>query len=227
MSYTESAIYFFKFFSMQDHNIIEDLRWRYAVKKFDTQKKISEEELHIFLESLQLTASSFGLQPWKFVVVENMELRKKLLEHSWNQAQVVDASHLIILCRKTHIDAQLVEEYVSDMMQKTWADSTALEWYKNMMLGFVSGLDNDAQKNWAEKQVYISLWNALSTLAQMKIDSCPMEWFSKEKYDEILELTDLWLASTLVLPIWYRAVDDSYASRDKIRYSLERLIIKK
>lgn len=212
---------------MKEATILKDLMWRYAVKKFDSEKKISEDELYVFLESLRLTASSFGLQPWKFVVVENTELRKELLAHSWNQAQVVDASHLIVLCRKSHIDAQFVEEYVSDLMQKTWAESATLEWYKNMMLGFVSGLDENAQKNWAEKQVYIALWNALSTLAHMKIDSCPMEGFSKEKYDEILGLTDLWLASTLVLPIGYRAIDETYASRDKIRYDLGTLIVKK
>ncbi len=212
---------------MEEAMILKDLMWRYAVKKFDSKRKISEEELHIFLESLRLTASSFGLQPWKFIVVENTKLRKELLTHSWNQAQVVDASHLIVLCRRIHIDAQFVEEYVSDLMQKTWADNRALEWYKNMMLGFISGLDENAQKNWAEKQVYIALWSALSTLAQMKIDSCPMEGFSKEKYDEILGLSELGLASTLVLPIGYRAEDDIYASRDKIRYSLDKLIIKK
>ena len=212
---------------MIEHKILEDLKWRYAVKKFDVDKKIPNNELHIFLESLKLTASSFGLQPWRFMIVENTKIRKQLLAHSWNQAQVVDASHLIVLCRKIHIDAQLVEEYVSDMIEKTWADSTVLEWYKNMMLGFVSGLDENAQKNWAEKQVYIALWNALSTLAHMKIDSCPMEWFSKEKYDEILWLTDLWLASTLVLPLGYRSEDDTYASRDKIRYDLDILIVRK
>lgn len=104
---------------MQENKILEDLMWRYAVKKFDSSKKIPEQELHIFLESLRLTASSFGLQPWKFVVVETQELRQKLLEHSYNQTQVVDASHLIVLCRKTQIDSKLVEDYIDDMVHKT------------------------------------------------------------------------------------------------------------
>jgi len=101
------------------HTLIENLKWRYAVKKFDASKKVSESDLEVFLESLRLTASSFGLQPWKFVVVETQALKEKLLEHSYNQAQVVDASHLIVLCRKTQIDKSLVTDYLDDMIQKT------------------------------------------------------------------------------------------------------------
>ncbi|MCH8518858.1 NAD(P)H-dependent oxidoreductase [Candidatus Gracilibacteria bacterium] len=211
---------------MQESKIIHDLKWRYAVKKFDASKKVSKEDLNIFLESLRLTASSFGLQPWKFVVVENPDIRSKLLEHSYNQAQVVDASHLIVLCRNTKIDATLVNDYIDDIIQKTGADTSSLEGYKNMMLGFISNLDENNAKAWAEKQVYIALGNALSSLAQLKIDSCPMEGFSPEKYDEILGLTELGLASVVILPIGYRSGDDTYASNDKFRYDSEKMILK-
>jgi nitroreductase/dihydropteridine reductase len=101
------------------HTLIENLRWRYAVKKFDASKKVSDTDLEIFLESLRLTASSFGLQPWKFVVVETQALKEKLLEHSYNQSQVVDASHLIVFCRKNTIDEAFVQEFFDDMMEKT------------------------------------------------------------------------------------------------------------
>ena len=210
-----------------ENALLEKLSWRYAVKKFDASKKVSHEDLDIFLESLRLTASSFWLQPWKFVVVETRELKEKLLEHSYNQAQVVDASHLIVFCRRNTIDQSFVQEFFDDMIQKTWASEDSLAWYKNMILGFLSYMDDAQKKAWAEKQVYIALWNALASLAELKIDSCPMEWFSPQAYDEILWLTDEGLSSVVVLPIWYRSEDDTYASRDKIRYESEKLIVRK
>ena len=207
--------------------LLENLTWRYAVKKFDATKKVSDDDLKIFLESLRLTASSFGLQPWKFVVVETQELKEKLLEHSYNQAQVVDASHLIVFCRKNTIDENFVQDFFDDMIQKTWADESSLQWYKDMILGFLSYMDNTQKKVWAEKQVYIALWNALASLAELKIDSCPMEWFSPQAYDEILWLSDEGLSSVVVLPIWYRSEADKYAAQDKIRFDTEKVILKK
>ena len=208
------------------NDILSSLSWRYATKKFDASKKLSEEQFETLLEALRLTPSSFGLQPWKFVVVENQSLREELVWHSWGQRQVADASHLLILCRKTALDASLVESYIADMIQKTGAPAEALAGYKNMMLGFIQNLSPEIAASWAEKQVYIALGNALTIAASMKIDACPMEGFSKVEYDRVLGLSEMGLASVLVLPVGYRASDDDYATRPKIRYKSEDVIIK-
>jgi nitroreductase len=109
------------------NDILSSLSWRYATKKFDTTKKVSPEDFETLLEALRLTPSSFGLQPWKFVIVKNPSVREELVGHSWGQRQVADASHLLVLCRKTHIDSSLVENYIADMIQKTGAPAEALQ----------------------------------------------------------------------------------------------------
>ena len=207
------------------NSILDSLRWRYATKKFDATKKISPEQFEMLLEALRLTPSSFGLQPWKFVVVENPSVREELVGHSWGQRQVADASHLLVLCRKTQLDASLVESYIADMIQKTGTPAEALQGYKDMMLGFIQNLSPEIAASWAEKQVYIALGNALTVAANMQIDSCPMEGFSKADYDRILGLPEMGLASVLILPVGYRAEDDNYAQRPKIRYESEEVII--
>jgi len=205
--------------------IIDALNWRYATKKFDPEKKVSQEDIKIIEESLRLTPSSFWLQPWKFVWVKNTELKAKLVEHSWGQKQVIDASHLLILCRVNELWEGMVEDYIDDAKETTWATSEQLQGYKDMMLWFIQNTPNETLKTWADKQSYIAIWNLMTVLADMRIDSCPMEGFVKEKYDEILWLTDKWLSSVLVMPIWYRASDDIYATREKIRYTNEELFL--
>ena len=183
------------------NKIIDSLNWRYATKKFDDTKMVSSEDLETIKEVLRLTPSSFGLQPWKFVILKNKEIQKSLVEHSWNQNQVAEASHVIILCRKNTLDESFVQDYINDMLKTTWAPAEALDWYKGMMNGFLANLDDNAKEAWATKQVNIALGNVLTALSEMRIDSCPMEWFIGAKYDEILELNEKWLSSVLVLPI--------------------------
>lgn len=207
------------------NDMISALSWRYATKKFDANKKLSAEQLDTLLEVLRLTPSSFGLQLWKFIVVENPSVREELMGYSWGQKQIVDASHLLVLCRKTQIDASLVESYISDTLEKTGAPAEALQGYKDMLLGFIQNLSPEIAPHWADKQVYIALGNALTVAASMQIDTYPMEGFSKADYDRVLGLPELGLASVLVLPVGYRAEDDSYATRPKIRYASEDVIL--
>lgn len=206
------------------NNIIQSLQWRYAVKKFDPSKRISDEQLSILLESLRLTPSSFWLQPWAFVLVEDVEIRNKLLPVSYHQSQVVDASHLLVLCRKTNLGENLVEDYISEATKMVWEDVSSLQAYKDMILWFVKNTPEANLKIWAEKQVYIALWNIMTVAANLEIDSCPMEWFSKNDYDSILWLEKLWLASVVTLPLWYRSISDPYAIKPKIRYELSDLV---
>lgn len=205
--------------------MISALTWRYATKKFDATKKLSAEAFETLLEALRLTPSSFGLQPWKFVVVENPSMREELVGHSWGQRQVADASHLLVLCRKNALDASLVEDYIADMIQKTGAPAEALQGYKDMMLGFIQNVSPEIAQSWAEKQVYIALGNAMSVAATLEIDTCPMEGFSRTDFDRVLGLEALGLSSVVLLPVGYRAADDDYATRPKIRYASEDIIV--
>ena len=207
-------------------DIINSLTWRYAVKKFDSSKKVSEENLNKILEAFRLTPSSFNLQAWWIVVVENQELKDKLFQYSYYQEQVKDCSHLLVLCRKTDLSEKLIDDLIDDLVKKSWMDKSNFSWYENMMRWFISKMSKEQKISWAEKQVYIALGNLLDVCACLEVDSCPMEWFDKQKYDEILNLKEKWLSSVLVLPIGYRAKDDKYATIPKYRYDLDDLVVK-
>jgi nitroreductase len=207
------------------NKIIEDLNWRYACKEFDTTKKISDENLDVILEALRLTASSFGLQPWKFVLVENTEKREALVEASWKQGQVKDASHLLVLCSPRTFDEAFVDAYVNDTAKTRGQDPAELAGYKNMMM-MIPKKAPEAQYNWAKNQVYIALGNLMTVCASLRIDSCPMEGFMAKKYDEILGLEELGLTSMVVCPIGYRSESDKYSSMAKIRFSQDELVVK-
>ena len=207
--------------------ILNDLGWRYATKQFDSEKKLSDEQLDTIKEVLRMTPSSFGLQPWKFVFVENSDTREKLKAAAWGQSQVTDASHLLVLCRENNIDQNLVDNFFEDMKKTTGAGEEDVKDYKNMVSGFVDGLDEELAKMWAEKQVYIALGNLMAILAHLRIDSCPMEGFDKAQFDEILNLKEQWISSAVILPIGFRSFEDKYASNPKVRYDQDTLFITK
>lgn len=207
-------------------NIIDSLKWRYATKVFDKNKKISDEDFQKILDSLILTPSSFGLQPWKFVVVENPALREKLVEYSWNQEQVKDASHLIVLARIDEFSDKFIDDYLDSMVSQTWALREDLKGYEDMMKWALLSRPTPALEEWASRQVYIALWNALTVAASLWIDAVPMEGFVPEKYDEILGLKEMGLSSVLVLPLGYRSEEDKYASRPKIRYKEDEVVVR-
>ncbi len=204
--------------------IIESLNWRYACKQFDPEKKISENDFNTILESLRLTASSYGIQPWKFVVVKNPELRAQLVGASWNQAQVKDASHLIVMCAPKNIDEKLIDAYLADIVKTRNQEVSELEGFKKMLMSIPAKAE-DWKKAWAKNQIYIALGNLLTVCAEMKIDTCPMEGFQPSKYDEILNLEKFGLTSVVVCPVGYRHADDKYQNITKVRFPLEEIIV--
>jgi nitroreductase / dihydropteridine reductase len=210
---------------MNSIELLQSLNWRYATKVFDKEKKLDDTQIETLLESLRLSPSSFWLQWRWFVVVENSELRQKLLPYARNQTQVVDASHLLILCRRTDVNTDFVQRYFDDMANTRNIDISSLDWYKNMILWFLEGKSEDDLKIWLTKQTYIAQWFLLSACAILGIDACPMEWFDSAKFDEILELSKLNLASCVIVPVWYRSIDDWYANAPKIRFKKEELIV--
>ena len=208
-------------------DIIKSLQWRYATKKFNTEKKVSEADLEELLEVLRLAPSSFGLQPWKFVVVKNTELRAKLKEAAWNQSQVVDASHFIVLCARTDVDENFVKRFVELISKTQEIPVENLKTSHDTMVGSLSRMDEPARLDWSKKQVYIALGMLLEAAALKGIDACPMEGFSKEKFDEILNLKEENAAATVACALGYRSEDDRAASRAKVRFAKDDIVVVK
>lgn len=203
--------------------VVELFKWRYATKQFDKNRKISDADWRAIEECLVLTPSSFGLQPWKFFVVNNAATRQELLAHSWNQVQVVDASHLVVLAIKSDMTEADVDRYLQSTATIRNAPLESLEGFGKVMKGFLANPKLD-KGIWAEKQVYIALGQLMSAVAVMGIDACPMEGFNPAKYDEVLGLTAKGYRSVLVCPVGYRSVDDKYISLAKVRYSVEEMV---
>lgn len=203
---------------------LSTLHWRYATKKFDNQKKLSPEELDLILESGRLAPSSFGLQFWKFLVIENKDLREKIQTAAWNQTQVTDASHLIVLATPNEYHSNRVDEYVTEIAQTRGKTVESLKGYADMMKGTASQMGKEGFINWVDKQVYIALGFMMYTAAEHQIDSCPLEGFDQKQVDQILGLEKQGLHSVVLLPIGHRSKDDQYAEQKKVRYPAEKVI---
>jgi nitroreductase len=204
--------------------ILQQLQWRYATKKFDPTKKIPESLWQVLEQSLILSPSSFGLQPWKFFVVTNPEIRQQLFAHSWGQKKVVDASHLLVLAINKNIDDAEVNRYIARMAEVRNNSVENLEGLANTMKGFLTNFSAAETDNWAAKQVYIALGVYLTCAAMLGIDTCPMEGFISAEYDRILGLSERGYASVVICPTGYRADDDTYAMMTKVRYPTDRVI---
>jgi nitroreductase len=211
--------------SLSPDALVERMRWRYAVKKFDPAKKIPTDVWKALEETLVLAPSSFGLQPWRFFVITDPKMREKLKPASWNQPQVLDASHLVVFAIKKNLNAADVERYVRRIAEVRGAPESSLEGYKKMILGFVEragkGLDINA---WAGDQIHIALGVFLTAAALLGIDTCPMEGFEPDQYDEILSLDKQGCHAAVIATAGYRAVDDAYARLPKVRFKPEDVI---
>lgn len=207
-------------------HLIDSLQNRYAVKKFDATKKLSNEVVEEILEAGRLTATSYGLQLMKVVVVENQDIREKLVNCSFGQRQVAEASHLLVLCRERDLDLSHFEDYIDNVAKIREQEKTSLDGFKNMMVRSILTKSDEEQQVWMEKQIYILLGNLLTACAVLNVDSCPMEGFLPEEYDEILGLEKENLAAVLALPIGYRAADDPNAKRKKVRRSEDQFLLR-
>jgi nitroreductase/dihydropteridine reductase len=203
---------------------LEALNWRYAVKKF-SNKKLPNEKVDIVFEALRLTASSMGLQAWKFINVENPKIREKLVEFSWDQNQVKDASHLIVFARPHILNSSDVSKWVNHLAKERKMESHKKDRFQNMITNYLKTLSQDQLNHWLDKQIYIALGNLMTVCAYEKIDSCPMEGFNSKEYDRILGLNEIGLTSVVVCPIGYRAEDDVYRTQPKVRFEKEELFV--
>lgn len=205
--------------------IIEKLQWRYACKKFDSSKKLTKEKLGVLKESFNLTATSFGLQPLKMVVIDDIEIKKQLVALSMNQKQVLEASHVLVIC----IEKEIKEHYIKAHFDRVEAiretPKEILDPFEEKLIHTFTEKSSEEISQWMTKQAYLALGNLLTVCALEEIDSCPMEGFEPEKYDALLGLKEKGLQSVLVLPVGYRAEDDFFASLKKVRRGVKDVII--
>ncbi|MEL6440765.1 MAG: NAD(P)H-dependent oxidoreductase [Cyanobacteria bacterium J06621_8] len=204
---------------------LEQLNWRYATKKFDATKKIPEASWQTLEQSLVLAPSSFGLQPWQFFVIRNPEIRQQLLEHSWGQTPVVNASHLVVFAIKNEVGNEDVERHIQHMAEVQQVASEKLSGLGNIIKGFINKPPYPLDlKEWAGKQAYIALGFFMTCAAMLEIDTLPMEGFVPAKYDEILDLNSKGYSSVVLCAAGYRADDDKYATAPKVRFPTEQIV---
>lgn len=206
-------------------DIIDSLKWRYATKKFDNTKYVSDEKLAIIKEAFSLTATSYGLQPVKMLVIKDKELQKELVSHSYNQEQVAQASHVLVFCVENIVDEAYIRAHFENEKNIRGTEDAVLDSFRSYLIESFSSKKAVDIKEWASKQAYIALGNLLTVCATQQIDSCPMEGFLPEKYDELLHLKKKGLSSVLVLPIGYRSEDDMFSGFKKVRRPIEANVI--
>ena len=206
-------------------DLIDALAWRYATKVFDPRKQIPDTEWRALEDALILSPSSYGLQPWKFLVITDAAMRQKLLTVSWNQKQVTDCSHFVVFAGRTDVVAADIDKLIQTISRVQKRDAASLEMYRGMMLGdLVNGARHAVITEWVSRQVYITLGNLLNSAAMLGIDTCPMEGIDPVKYDEVLGLKGTGYTTKVACAAGYRSAVDKYALLPKFRYTREEVI---
>jgi nitroreductase len=211
--------------TISGEGLLQQLNWRYATKKFDPTKKISAADWAVIEEALVLTPSSYGLQPWKFIVITDPALKAKLRPASWNQSQVEDCSHLVVLTAKQDITEADVDRFVARIAEVRGVAIDSLAGYKGYMVGdLVKGARHAVIQEWAARQTYIALGNLMTSAALLGVDACPFEGIEPAKYDEILGLKGTGYTTISACPLGYRSADDKYAATPKVRFEAKDVV---
>ncbi|MFT7612675.1 MAG: nitroreductase/dihydropteridine reductase [Parvicellaceae bacterium] len=202
---------------------IENLKWRYATKQYDSSKKVKEEDLDKIKEAIQLSASSYGLQLFKVLNIENKSIREKLKPVSWGQSPITDSSHLLVLCNYTEVQNENIDGYLNLKAEVQGIDVVNLKGYGDFIKSKLKEKSSEEKSSWTAKQTYLALANVLNACAELKIDSTPMEGFEPDKYNEILGLKKRGLEASVVIAIGYRSKEDTSQNAKKVRKPLEVL----
>lgn len=210
--------------SMTSDDLLSALRWRYATKQFDPSRAIPDPTWSALEESLVLTPSSFGLQPWKFIVVKDPAVRAALQEKSWNQAQVTQASHFVVLAARTDNSSADIEAWIACLAEATGKTPADFEMLHGMITGFNGMMDVSQRHEWNRRQVYIALGQLMTAAAVLGVDTCPMEGIDPAAYDSILGLEGSGYATVVACALGYRDPADKYASTPKARFPRERVL---
>ncbi len=204
----------------------ESLAWRYATKKFDSSKKIDADKLNNLLQTVKLAPSSYGLQHYEIVVVEDAAVRERLKEAAYGQSQLTDASQVIVFAAETKIDEEYVKNYISETAATRQIDREKLADFEKTILGSISRQSEEQKLNWSHKQAYLALGVLIGAASELGIDNCPMEGYDGGKFDEILGLKEKGLTTSVIVTIGYRAEDDQYGKLAKVRKKDEDLFIR-
>ena len=207
------------------NNILDALEWRYAVKKFDDKASLTEQQILEVKKVFNLSASSYGLQPYKMIVVQNPELKEKLVPASFGQQQISQSAVILVFAVRTDFGMDYIDQFFKDMSTKRQIPLENLEGYKNFMKGSFANKSEDEISSWATKQVYLTMGHMLASLAALQIDACPMEGLDPQAYDKILDLDAKQLKTIIAMPIGVRAPDDASATALKVRKDLSDIII--
>ena len=206
-------------------SIVTNLNERYATKVFDPSKKVSETDMEKILESIRLSASSMGLQPYKVLIVKDPKIRAELRNAAYGQSQITDASAILVFAVNYEADEKTADEYISLVSRTRNVSVESLSGYNDMIKGSLSRFNPEQLETWVSKQAYIALGYGLVSSAVLGIDTCPMEGFSAEEFDRILDLNKLGLKSKIVLAVGYRSAEDNYQHLPKVRQNKEDFFI--
>ena len=204
---------------------LDHQNWRYATKKFDANQKISDADFATLQEAMRLSTSSYGLQPYKILIISDPELRAKLQPAAWGQTQIVDASHLIVFANMLNIGDAQIDSYIKNISQIRNIPEEGLEGYSSFMKSKITSLPQEDRNTWTSKQTYLALGNLLNAAAELKIDATPMEGFDKDAFNAILGLTEKGLSASVIATLGYRHQDDATQHYKKVRKANEELFI--
>lgn len=205
--------------------LLSALHWRYATKKFDPTRKLTAETWAVLEEALVLAPSSFGLQPWKFLVITDPAVKASLVPVSWGQTQPADCSHMVVFTVKKNLGAEHVEKFLARQIEVRGGTKESLAAYQNIILGSLTGAAQAGTLDaWQTHQVYIALGQFMASAALIGVDTCPMEGIDRAKYDEVLGLTGTEFTTVVACPAGYRAADDKYATAKKVRFPASEIV---
>ena len=205
--------------------LVAALNWRYATQSFDSTRKIPDATWETLEESLRLAPSAFGLQPWKFIVVTDQHIKESLVEHSYGQSKIADASHLLVIAARTRYTPDDTARFIARNAQVRGVEATSLDGLASMINGTIAGRTLEQTAEWLKRQAYIPLGFFLTAAALIGVDAGPMEGFSPEGYDEVLGLKGSDYSATVVAAAGYRAPNDKYAHLPKVRYAPEDVFL--
>lgn len=206
-------------------DLLENLNWRYATKQFDPSTSIAPEIWTALEDALVLTPSSYGLQPWKFLIVTSPELKEQLKPFSWNQSQVTDCSHYVVFAIRKHLTAEDVDRFVARTAEVRGSSVEAMAGYRNMMVtDLVDGARSFNINDWSTRQTYIALGNFMTSAALLGVDTCPMEGIEPVNYDRLLGLSAKGLTTVVACAAGYRSEADKYASLAKVRFPKSEIL---
>ncbi len=207
-------------------SVLQKLQWRYATKQFDANKRLSESQITLLKDAFNLTATSYGLQTLSLVVVgDNPELRSQLRVHAYEQPQITEASHVLVICIQDDITDHDIDLHFENVKDIRNTPEAVLSPFRTRLKDMMKGMSKQERQQWSKHQAYITLGNLMTVCAVEGIDACPMEGFEPETFDKLLNLSHYNLKSVLLLPVGFRSEHDPFASMKKVRKSLKNTII--